>query len=140
MFGLQSAFDTLRLSLHLIGAAVWVGGQIVMGGLVPTLKGIGPDAPRQAAQRFNMFAWPAYALLLFTGMWNFLEVSADYPDGMPSSFNMWFGIKFLFFLLAGVGAWIHTQARGDKRKLAIGGALSSVGGAVALVLGVLISG
>ena len=33
--------DDLRLSLHLLAATVWVGGQLVLGALAPTLRAAG---------------------------------------------------------------------------------------------------
>jgi len=42
--------DTLRLSLHVLAASVWVGGQIVMLGLVGPSRGFGPDAPPALAR------------------------------------------------------------------------------------------
>ena len=37
--------DHFRLFVHVLAASVWVGGQIVLAGLVPTLRSIGDDAP-----------------------------------------------------------------------------------------------
>ena len=123
--------DTFRLSIHVLAATVWVGGQIVLAGLVPTLRGLGPDAPRAAAQRFNMIAWPAYVLLLFTGIWN-LFTETDIPSG----WHPWIEIKVVAFLLSGLGAFLHTRANGNKAILAVGGAASSLFAVVALVCGV----
>lgn len=33
-----------------------------MASLVPVLRSVGPDVPRQAAQRFALVAWPFFAL------------------------------------------------------------------------------
>ena len=35
---LASASDSIRLFLHVIGATIWVGGQLVFAALVPVLK------------------------------------------------------------------------------------------------------
>ena len=35
---LSPTIDTIRLFLHILAASVWVGGQIVLAGLVPSLK------------------------------------------------------------------------------------------------------
>src|SRR6516162_10070094 len=42
---LAPALDTVRLTLHVLAATVWVGGQIVMMGLVGPARGLGGDAP-----------------------------------------------------------------------------------------------
>lgn len=39
--------DTIRVFFHLLGVAVWVGGQIVVGFLIPALRKIGVDAPQR---------------------------------------------------------------------------------------------
>ena len=39
----------VRLTLHVLAAAVWVGGQVVMTGLVGPARGLGPDAPKTLA-------------------------------------------------------------------------------------------
>ncbi|MDA8301079.1 MAG: hypothetical protein M0005_05925 [Actinomycetota bacterium] len=44
---LAPAIEGIRLSLHVLAATVWVGGQITLAGLVPTARQLGQDAPRR---------------------------------------------------------------------------------------------
>jgi hypothetical protein len=53
---------------------VWVGGQITLAALVPVLRRLGAEIPRAAARRFNQVAWPAFAVLILTGVWNVIAV------------------------------------------------------------------
>jgi len=117
-----------RLSLHVLAATIWVGGQLVLAGLVPTLRAVGPDAPRLAARRFNLLAWPAFFVLFVTGIWN-LMIEEDIRHPL-------FEIKFLMVIISGAGAAIHIVAKDSKAALAIGGAMASLGAVAALVLGV----
>ena len=61
---LSTAVDGIRLSLHVLAATIWVGGQFTLGGLVPTAKRLGEDAPKQLARAFSRMMWPAFAVLL----------------------------------------------------------------------------
>jgi len=75
--------DELRLFLHLLAAAVWIGGQIVLAALVPALRAAGPDVPAAAARAFSRVAWPAFAVLLVTGAWNLTATSDGFGQGLP---------------------------------------------------------
>lgn len=127
----STAVTVTRVSIHLLAATVWVGGQFVLAGLVPTLRELSPDAPRLAARRYNLIAWPAYGILLFSGLWNILS-----REVIPASWHPVLEIKIICFLLSGLGAYLHTRARGSTVMLAVGGAMSSVFAVVTLVLGV----
>lgn len=129
---LASGLTILRLSLHVLAATVWVGGQFVLAGLLPTIRGLGEGAPKQMAQAFGRLSWPAYWLLVATGLWNFLAV--NHRDA-SSGWNAAFGLKMVFVILAGLGSYLHTKARTPKaRGIYAGvGTLSSI---VALVLGI----
>ena len=61
--------DAIRVFLHLLGVCGWVGGQLVMGALVPVLRKVSPEAPRLAAARFGRIAWACFALAVVTGVW-----------------------------------------------------------------------
>jgi hypothetical protein len=53
--------DTIRLFLHVTAAAVWVGGQFTVAGLLGTVRALDPDAPRAVARAFARIAWPPTA-------------------------------------------------------------------------------
>ena len=133
---LVGGLDVLRLSLHVLAATVWVGGQFVVAGLLPTVRRLGDGAPRQIAQAFGRLSWPAYWLLVATGFWNYAAIDHAHAT---SSWNMVFGIKMLLVALAGVGTLMHTRASAPKSRgiFAGVGAIASTG---ALVLGVAIAG
>jgi putative copper export protein len=133
--GLASALDGVRLSLHVLAATVWVGGQITVAGLVPTARGLGEGAPRVLARAFGRMQWPAYGVLVVTGFWNVSAVHA----GQPHAWQVVLGIKIGVVALAGVSALLHTRAS-TRRGLALWGALTSVSSIAALVMGVFLAG
>jgi putative copper export protein len=132
---LTPALDGVRLSLHVLAASVWVGGQITVAGLVPTARQLGQDAPRRIARAFSRLSWPAYALLLATGVWNVVAVHA----GQPHVWNVVLAVKITVVLLAGLSAWLHGRAR-SRTALAVWGAVTSVSSLAALVMGVFLAG
>lgn len=126
--------DDVRLFLHVLAAAVWVGGQLTLAGLVPVLRPFGPDATRAAARRFNLVGWSAFAVLVVTGTWNLFAV--DVGDASDEYLVTLF-VKLLIVALAGAGAALHVASR-SKAALAVGGSLSSLGGLAALFLGIVL--
>jgi putative copper export protein len=133
--GLASAVDGVRLALHVLAAAVWVGGQITMAGLVPAARGLGQGAPRTLARAFGRIQWPAYAVLVVTGLWNVSAVHA----GQPHAWQVVLGVKIAVVALAGVAAYLHTRAS-SPRGLAAWGAIASLSSLAALVMGVFLAG
>jgi putative copper export protein len=125
--------ETVRLFLHLLGATVWVGGQLTLAGLVPGLRALGPDAPRAVARRFNLIAWPAFGLLVVTGIWN---IAAEQPT-FGTAYTTTLMVKIAVVALSGVSALVHTQAR-SKAMLAVFGALSGLSALAALFLGIML--
>ena len=59
---ISPSLDSLRIFLHVIAASVWVGGQIVLGGLVPQVRRTNPEALRTIARAFGRVAWPAFGV------------------------------------------------------------------------------
>lgn len=133
---LPLTLDTVRLSLHVLAAAVWVGGQFTLAGLVPGLRALGDDVPRTVARRFNRIAWPAYAVLLATGVWNLLELPVGDFD---IEWQVTLMVKITVVALAGVSAAVHAGAR-SKTLLAVFGALSGLTSIAAVVLGIMLHG
>lgn len=132
---LAPAVDGIRLTLHVLAAAVWVGGQITLAGLVPTARALGEEAPRRMARAFARISWPAYVVLVATGFWNVSAVG----KGQPPSWKVVLGVKIAVVVLAGVGAWLHSVSR-TRAGLAVWGAVSSLSSLAALAMGVFLAG
>lgn len=123
--------DTVRLFLHVLAATVWVGGQLTLAGLVPGLRALDPDAPRAAARRFNRIAWPAFSVLIVTGVWNLFESSVG---NRGTDWQVTLLVKLVVVALSGVSAAAHA-ATASRVVLAVGGAVAGVSSVAALFLG-----
>jgi len=133
---LAAGLDGFRLILHVLAATVWVGGQITVTGLLPTIRTLGDDAPKQVARAFARLLWPAYAVLIVTGFWN---ISAVHAKNASSAWNAVLGIKITFVLIAGVAVFLHQRST-SKVGLAVWGSIGGVASIVALGLGVFLAG
>jgi len=132
---LPVSWDTIRLFLHVLAATVWVGGQLTLAALVPVLRRLGTEIPRAAARRFNQVAWPAFAVLLLTGVWNMIAERSK----ISGSYETTLVVKLVVVAVSGVTAALHARARGAA-GLAVFGALTGVSALAALFLGILLAG
>jgi len=112
-----------------------VGGQITLAGLVPTLRGLGDDAPRAVARRFNRLAWPAFAVLVLTGVWS--VVAVDVAD-TSVEYQITLFLKLVVVAASGISAAAHVGAA-SKGALAFWGALSGLSAIAAVFLGILLN-
>jgi len=113
---------TVRLFLHVVGATVWVGGQIALAAVVPVVRRVaGADAVRATAHRFQLVAWPAFALLLATGVWNLFAVRVG---DASSSYLTTLLVKLLLVGVSGAAAASHIVLA--RRRPALGGAMAGV--------------
>ena len=110
--------DTIRTFLHLLGVAGWIGGQILMLGLLGVLRGLGSDAPRLAADRFSRVAWPCFALAVVTGVWGLAEVGLSHrSDGYLATML----IKLFLVGVSGAAAAVHSTTPSPALRGATGG-------------------
>ena len=129
------SWDALRLFLHVTAATIWVGGQLTLAALVPALRGSGADVPRTAARAFNRIAWPAFGVLIVTGIWNVIaERSHDH-----GRYRVTLIVKLVVVAVSGLTAWLHARAT-TRRGLAVFGAATGVSALAALFLGILLAG
>lgn len=133
MFGSTNSaaldLDAIRIALHLLGMAVWIGGQIVMMALLPVVREV-DGMPAKAAQAFGRVAWPAFGLAVVTGVWNILVVPmADVSTG----YNAVLGVKVLLVVAAGVATFLHQRATTASMR----GATAGIGFLASLVVVVL---
>ena len=134
---LPVSWETVRLFLHVLAATIWVGGQLTLAALVPVLRRLGAEVPRAAARAFNLVAWPAFAVLLLTGVWNVIAVRGQ----ITGSYQVTLIVKLVVVAVSGVTAALHARAgsAGSKRGLAVFGALTGISALAALFLGVLLA-
>src|SRR5687768_13386612 len=102
--------STVRLFIHVLAATIWVGGQLTLAGLLPVLRGLGPEATRAAARQFDRLAWPAFAVLIVTGIWNLLEVEIG---STSIEYQVTVAVKLTLVAVSGIGAALH---RGTTSK------------------------
>ena len=132
---LSVSWDTIKLFLHVLAATIWVGGQITLAALVPVLRRLGAEIPRAAARRFNQVAWPAFAVLVITGIWNIAAVQSQ----IHGSYETTLVVKLIVVVISGVTAALHARAR-NPRWIAVFGALTGLSALAALFLGILLAG
>jgi putative copper export protein len=126
--------ETVRLFLHVLAATIWVGGQLVLAALVPALRGAGGEVPRTAARAFNRVAWPAFAVLVATGVWN---IAAEGDRG--PAYRTTLTIKIAVVVASGVTAFLHARST-SRRGMAVFGALTGLTALAALLLGIVLAG
>ena len=132
MLPIESA--DVRLFLHVLAASIWVGGQLTLAGLVPVLRPFDREVTLAAARRFNVVAWSAMLVLVITGVWNLFEVEAQFDD---SEYLVTLFAKLGAVAATAAGALLHIVSKAPV-GLAVGGALSSLGGLAALFLGIVL--
>ena len=109
--------DVVRLTLRVLGATIWVGGQIALLALVEPLRRTAPAAVARspptvggreaaiapAARTFAWVAWPAFALLVVTGVW-LIAAAGKQSDAYRTTLML----KMVFVVPSGVGAALHA--------------------------------
>lgn len=121
--------STFRLFVHVLAATIWVGGQLTLAGLVPVLRAHGSDIPRAAARRFNRIAWPAFAVLIASGLWNIAAVEPSWNTAYGRTLT----VKLATVAVSGVTAFVHIRVESPRAR-AIWGALTGLSALVALFL------
>jgi len=131
---LSPTVASLRIFLHVIAASVWVGGQLALAGVVPSLRRSHPAATKVVANAFARVAWPAFVIAVLTGVWNLMAVDITAASGAYQATVL---VKIAVAAASGVFAAVHANAR-TKAALAVGGALGALTGIAAMFLGVLL--
>jgi putative copper export protein len=125
--------ETLRLFLHVLAASVWVGGQITLAALVPALRAAGTDVPKAAANAFNRIAWPAFAVLVLTGIWNVLAEGDKGP-----AYQHTLMLKYTLVVGSGVTAYVHARVA-SRKAMAVFGGLTGLTALAALFVGIMLA-
>lgn len=132
---ISPTLDSLRIFLHVMAVAVWIGGQIVLAGIVPKLRASHSEVLPTIAKGFARLAWPAFIVIVFTGAWGL--ASEDVAE-QTSEYMATFGIKMLLVFVAVVSVVVHTVGQSKAAK-AIGGALGLLLSLAAAYCGILLA-
>lgn len=131
---LSPTLATFRLFLHVVAATIWVGGQFTLAGVVPALRKAAPEATKPVAQAFARLAWPAFGVLVVTGMWNITAI--DITD-TSSAYQA--TVMAHIALAAGAGIFVAVHQFGASiAAKAIGGSLGALLSIGALFVGLLL--
>ncbi len=102
---LPVTLDNVRLFLHVLGATIWVGGQLIFSALVPLLRRLGDDVLRPVARHLTRILWAGFAVLIVTGVWNVVAVGlSDQSSAWKTTLN----VKLAVVALSGIAAYVHT--------------------------------
>ncbi len=132
---LSPTTDTIRMFLHVLAASVWVGGQIVLAGLVPSLRSSFPGATKVAAQAFARIAWPAFAVVVLTGLWNLTDIDVT---NTRTEYQVTLLVKITLAMASGAAAAVHQIGR-SRAALAVGGAIGLLAALGAMFCGYLLT-
>ncbi len=98
--------QTLITWIHLVSAAIWVGGSIFLGiVLAPLLKTMYASHEERiqlmirVGRRFNKIAVPSLLVLIATGVYNSRNILGDPELLLSSSYGMYVMIKIILVIL-----------------------------------------
>ena len=131
---LSPTADTVRLYLHVLAASIWVGGQIALAGVVPVLRRDAPHATKAVARAFARLAWPAFAVLVATGLWSLVDIDVADTD---TPYQITVFVKVSLSITAAVAVAVHSLAT-SKLSLVLGGAIGLLSSLAAMFLGILL--
>jgi len=135
---------TLILWLHVVAACIWIGGQVTVAAIIPLLRDQ-RDLARRVGRRYQAVAWPAFAVLIVTGVVNVGNAGLHWSQLLDSSAGRTLVVKLVLVALSGLHSFLQAPRRGyAKDGSAVGsavlGSISLVAALLAALYGVAIAG
>ena len=132
---IQPTLNSLRTYLHLLAVCVWLGGQVVLAGVVPKLRKTNPESLTNIAKGYASIAWPAMILIVFTGAWG---LAATDTANQSTEYMVTFAVKMLLVASAVIATLIHSNGTSKLAK-GLGGAIGLLATLFAAYCGVLLA-
>jgi putative copper export protein len=136
------------LWIHILAACVWIGGQVTIAFLVPLLRDE-PALLRSSARRYQLVAWPAFAVLLITGLLNIHNAGISSSNLLGSAAGRTLAVKLVFVAASGLAAGVHAfvvaprvaerSSRATRLASALLGIAALLAAAIAALYGVVIA-
>lgn len=102
--------------IHLVSAAVWVGGSLFIGAvLAPLLKKMSiPLEERiqmmvQVGRRFNKIAVPSLIILIVTGLYNSQQIITNPNNLLSTSYGSFLVIKIILVMALVIAFIVHVR-------------------------------
>lgn len=102
--------------IHLVSAAVWVGGSLFIGAvLAPLLKKMSMSLEEriqmmvQVGRRFNKIAVPSLIILIITGLYNSQQVFTNPENLLATSYGSFLLIKIILVIALIIAFIIHVR-------------------------------
>jgi putative copper export protein len=102
--------------IHLVSAAVWVGGSLFIGAvLAPLLKKMSLSLEEriqmmvQVGRRFNKIAVPSLIILIATGLYNSQQVLISPENLLSTSYGSFLLVKILLVIALIIAFIIHVR-------------------------------
>lgn len=131
---LNPTSETWRLFLHVAAASVWVGGQIVLAGIVPVVRTGNRELLSLVARQFARLSWPAFLVATLTGIWSIAEINVG---DLSTEYQVVLFVKLFCAGLSATAAVVHSLGNSKAAK-GVGGAMTLVFGLAAMFLGELL--
>ena len=132
---IQPTLNSLRTYFHLLAVCVWLGGQVVLAGVVPKLRKTNPESLTNIAKGYASIAWPAMILIVFTGAWG---LAATDTANQSTEYMVTFAVKMLLVAGAVIATLVHSNGTSKLAK-GLGGAIGLLATLVAAYCGVLLA-
>jgi putative copper resistance protein D len=115
---------TFLRAVHLLSAAVWIGGSValVVAGVpaIRTLEGEArAGALRALGRRWRPLGWSAMGIAILSGLWLADRHGAFHSQVLDSGFDRWLMVKCALVVLLVAGSILHDYVLGPRlaRKL-----------------------
>ena len=116
---------TFVLWLHVVAAAVWLGGLVFIAAVLapvlrsPELAAHSAALMRTAGRRFRTIGWMALVTLIVTGLWNLVHWGVTpgallRSDTWASTFGQVLGVKLVLVALVLCASVIHDFSVGPR--------------------------
>jgi putative copper export protein len=136
------------LWVHVLAACVWIGGQVVVAAIVPMLRPV-EGLAAAAGRRFQLVAWPAFLLLVATGVDNVRNAGITWGSLTTTDTGRTLSAKLGLVALSGAAAAVHAVVQAPRARrggrpspllTAVLGSTSLLAAVAAALLGVVIAG
>jgi len=131
---LNPTSETWRLFLHVVAASVWVGGQIVLAGIVPVVRTGNREMLSLVARQFARLSWPAFLVATLTGIWSIAEINVG---DLSTEYQVVLFVKLFCAGLSATAAVVHSLGNSKVAK-GVGGAMTLLFGLATMFLGELL--